>query len=225
MGLMREMRYKAAIFDLDGTLLDTSVDLNASVNYALAKNGLPTQTIAETKARTGNGIVRLVGRSVPAGAPDQLTQRVFQDFRIHYAQHNLDSTAPYPGIPELVRDLRAGGISCSVVSNKVDSAVQELTATIFPGAFDVVVGEREADGIRRKPAPDMVNACMRQLGVSCEDALYIGDSEVDLVTAANAHTDCAAVTWGFRTEEQLVADGATILIHTPSDLRKLLLGA
>ena len=215
------MHYSVAVFDLDGTLLDTSADLQASVNYALLRNGLPTRSREEVKAFIGNGIRRLVGLAVPAGTPAEVTSRVFQDFSAHYAEHSLDRTAPYDGIPELLAALRADGVPCCVVSNKVDSAVQVLIRRFFPELFDVVVGEREAEGIRRKPAPDTVLACMRELGVSPRECVYIGDSEVDLATASNAGCDCISVTWGFRSEAELLESGATVLAHNPPDLRAL----
>ena len=178
------MRYSVILFDLDGTILNTLDDLAASTNRALAKNGLPTRSTEEVRRFVGNGIRLLIERAVPSNTPLTLTDRVFDDFRTDYAEHCADRTLPYDGIPELLRALRASGARTAVISNKADSAVQELIAHYFPGLFDAVVGERP--GVRRKPAPDAVLEVLRTLSAAPADAVYIGDSEVDVETARNA---------------------------------------
>ena len=142
------MRYSVILFDLDGTILNTLDDLAASTNRSLAKNGLPTRSTEEVRRFVGNGIRLLIERAVPSNTPLTLTDRVFDDFRADYAEHCADRTLPYDGIPELLRALRASGARTAVISNKADSAVQELIAHYFPGLFDAVVGERP--GVRRK---------------------------------------------------------------------------
>jgi len=217
------VRYTTVIFDLDGTLLNTLDDLHASTNHALAAHGLPPRTIDEVRAFVGNGIRNLIRLAVPAGSSDELIDAVHASFDAHYAAHNLDQTAPYPGVIELVRTLRNKGMRCCVVSNKGDYAVQPLMEHFFPNLFDVVCGEREKDGIRRKPWPDTVLECMRVVGASSDNSVYVGDSEVDLLTAANAGIDCITVGWGFREERFLREQGATTFVHTVAELERALL--
>lgn len=217
------MRYTTVIFDLDGTLLNTLSDLHASTNHALAAHDLPPRSLDEVRSFVGNGIRNLIRLAVPTGSSDELIDTVHADFDAHYAVHNMDQTGPYPGVIELVKTLRDKGIRCCVVSNKGDYAVQPLVQHFFPNMFDVVCGEREKDGIRRKPWPDTVLECMRVVGATKGESVYVGDSEVDLLTAANAGIDCIAVTWGFRDEDFLRAQGATVLTPTAPALARLLL--
>lgn len=217
------MRYNTVIFDLDGTLLNTLSDLYVSTNHALAAHGLPPRTIDEVRSFVGNGIRNLIRLAVPAGSSDELIDTVHATFDAHYAVHNMDQTGPYPGLIELVQALRDKGLSCCVVSNKGDYAVQPLVQHFFPNMFDVVCGEREKDGIRRKPWPDTVLECMRVVGAAKGESVYVGDSEVDLLTAANAGIDCIAVTWGFREESLLRERGAQVIVHTTDELAHSLL--
>lgn len=217
------MRYGTAVFDLDGTLLDTTIDLALAVNHALAAYDLPERPQAEVISFTGNGIVRLIERSVPKGTPDDLREQVFAEFKRYYGEHALDHTLPYEGVPEAVAALREAGMKLAVVSNKADFAVQEIIAARMPGAFDAVLGECEARGIRKKPAPDMVDAVLEQLGADREGLVYIGDSEVDVATARGCGCPCVNVSWGFRSREELLAAGATVIVDTPDELRRVLL--
>lgn len=219
------MAYSAAIFDLDGTLLNTIDDLAASVNYALRKHDLPERTLPEVTKFVGNGIRRLVALSVPEGCDPALEASVFSDFRSHYALHHLDNTAPYPHIPQLLKDLSKRGVSLAVVSNKSDSDVQVLIRHFFPSTFQVVVGEQEEKGIRRKPAPDTVLACMKRLELSRSQCVYIGDSEVDVLTAQNAGMDEIAVTWGFRSRAFVESYGAKVFANDCDQLEQLIVGA
>lgn len=215
------MAYKAAIFDMDGTLLNTLDDLAASTNAALAAHGMPLRTTDEVRRFVGNGIPNLIRRAVPAGT-DEATQRaVFDTFCANYAVHDADTTAPYPGIIGLLEHLRAQGVLCAVVSNKGDFAVQALVEHYFDGLFGFAVGERE--GIRRKPAPDTVFAALEALGVEPGEAVYVGDSEVDVATAQASGLDCIAVTWGFRSVECLLEAGATTLVSTADELAAAIL--
>ena len=207
---------KLIIFDLDGTVLDTLADLAAALNYALNKNGLPQRDIAEVRAFVGNGIRKLIERGVPSGTDERTADAVHADFSAYYALHCADATAPYEGVRDVISALRAKGLRTAVVSNKIDSAVQMLVQRYFPGDFDFAVGER-AD-VRRKPAPDAVFAALEALGVKKEDAVFVGDSEVDLETAANAGLPCVSVTWGFKDRDFLLAHGAKTLIDTPEEL-------
>lgn len=216
--------YTTAVFDLDGTLLNTLDDLHASANAALLAHGLPQRTLDEVRRFVGNGIRRLIRRAVPEGTPRALEESVYEDFCAHYAAHCEDRTAPYPGIPDLLEHLRAAGMRLAVVSNKGDFAVQELIARQFPDTFDAVLGEAEDRGVRRKPAPDMVVAALSRMGADRAGAVYIGDSEVDVQTAANVGCPCLSCTWGFRDRGDLLAAGAKSLVDSPMELELALLG-
>lgn len=218
------MAYAAAIFDLDGTLLDTLDDLYDAVNYALGLYELPLRSKDKVRWAIGNGIRNLVRACLPKDADEGTFEEVFVAFKSYYREHSMDKTHPYPGIAAVLRHLRTRGIRCAVVSNKADAAVQTLIDHFFPGEFDAIVGEREAEGIRKKPAPDTVNEVMRVLGMKKRDVVYIGDSEVDIETAANVQCDCIAVTWGFRVREFLEDKGAPVLAETPEQLEHLITG-
>ena len=216
--------YATAVFDLDGTLLNTIEDLWISTNAALSAHDMPTHTLDDVRRFVGNGIRKLIERAVPAGTGAAEQDTVYEDFCAHYAAHCEDHTGPYPGIPELLANLRAAGVRLAVVSNKGDFAVQELVARQFPDAFDAVLGENEAAGIRKKPAPDMVEAALTRMGASREGMAYIGDSEVDVQTAASVGCPCISCTWGFRSVDDLLAAGATSFVDSPAELERVLLG-
>ena len=213
------MRYKNYICDLDGTLLDTIDDLWESVNYALGENGLPLRTREEVLSFVGNGIRLLIERAMPKdGDKHPKFNEVFDTFRAYYAIHCEDRTHPYDGILEMLRALKADGCRIAVVSNKVNSAVQKLMPVYFPDLIDVAVGEDEAAGIRKKPAPDAVFRAMEVLGATSDDSVFVGDSEVDYQTAVNAGLPCISVLWGFRTREFLEGFGARDFVTTPSEI-------
>lgn len=213
-------KYTLAIFDLDGTILNTLDDLAASVNAALAACALPPRTTDEVRSFVGNGIRRLIDRSVPKGTEKDLTDDVFARFKEHYALHCADRTAPYDGIIAVLEALRARGIKTAVVSNKADFAVKELCSRYFDGLLDEAIGERE--GIKIKPAPDSVNEVLSRLGVSHENAVYIGDSDVDIQTAKNACMDCISVCWGFRSKDFLHENGAEVIAERPEQLLEMI---
>lgn len=217
------MNYKLAIFDLDGTILNTLEDLTDSVNYALLKNGMSLRGIEEVRQFVGNGIGKLMERAVERGTDAKKTEQVLSDFKEYYGANCARKTRPYDGIGKLLSVLRANGIRTAVVSNKADFAVQTLCRHYFPGMFDRVAGEKE--GIRRKPYPDSVLYIMEQLGVAKEETIYIGDSEVDVKTAENAGINVISVTWGFRGEDFLRAEGAKVFAHHPEELKELICGA
>ena len=212
--------YTTVIFDLDGTLLDTLEDLTDSVNYALTDAGYPGHTIEEVRMMVGNGVRTLLERAVPAGISTEAFEAVFAAFKEHYDQHCNDHTHPYDGIPELLHTLKAQGFRLAIVSNKVDSAVKTLRALYFNETIPVAIGEKE--GICRKPAPDTVVTALQELGASASDAVYVGDSDVDIQTAANAGMDCISVSWGFRDTAFLKAHGASLIIDHPQELPALL---
>ena len=209
--------YKTFIFDLDGTLLDTLQDLAASTNHALSSHGMPTHSVDDVRRFVGNGVRRLMERAVPDGADNPAFEATFATFRQHYMQHSLDTTRPYEGIADVLHALRQRGCRLAVVSNKMMAATQELVRHFFP-EVEVAIGENEAAGIRRKPAPDTVDEALRQLGVTREGAVYVGDSDVDLQTARNSGLPCISVLWGFRDRDFLLAHGATTLIERPEEL-------
>ena len=212
------MSYQTYIFDLDGTLLDTLGDLAASVNYAMRMHGMPEHSVDEVRQFVGNGVRRLMERAVPGGAAHPAFEAAFATFRRHYMEHSLDTTRPYEGIPELLQELKRRGRHTAVVSNKFDAATKELCRHFFPDTIDVAVGEHEAEGIRKKPAPDTVLQALSQLGVGQEGAVYVGDSDVDIQTARNSGLPCISVLWGFRDREFLLAHGAETFVSQPSEL-------
>lgn len=198
----------AVLFDMDGTLLDTLGDLHAAVNHVLAQFGYPLRTVEEVCRFVGNGAGRLIHLAVPEGAPEA---PVLAAFDAYYAAHCDILTKPYAGIPEALAVL-AERYPLAVVSNKPDAAVKELAKRYFPGLF----ARGESTDCPRKPAPDMVFKAMEALGV--DRCVYVGDSDVDIVTAKNAGVPCLSVTWGFRGREELQAAGAEYFCHNPQDL-------
>ena len=211
------MKPKLVIFDLDGTLLDTLQDLADSVNYALRQFGMPEHSLDDIRRFVGNGVRLLMERAVPDGAQNPQFEEVFATFRQYYMQHSLDTTRPYDGIVETIHELKQRGCRLAVVSNKMMAATQELVAHFFPD-IEVAIGEHEAAGIRKKPAPDTVFEALRQLGTSPADTVYVGDSDVDIATARNSGLPCISVLWGFRDRPFLEAHGATTFIEHPRDL-------
>ena len=210
--------YNTYIFDLDGTLLDTLTDLAASANYALRTHGMPEHSIDDVRRFVGNGVRKLMERAIPNGEANPDFEATFDTFREHYMLHSLDTTQPYPGIPEALAELKAKGCRLAVVSNKMMPATVELCRHFFPDTIEVAIGEHEAEGIRKKPAPDTVFAALRELGVEKYSAVYVGDSDVDIATARNAGLPCISVLWGFRDREFLLDHGATTFISKPKEL-------
>ncbi len=216
------MRYRLVIFDLDGTVLETLCDLNNSLIAALEQAGYPTHSLEKVRQMVGNGMVNLVQRSLEPVTDRDAFTRVYELFRAHYREHCFDNTHPYEGICPLLRRLRENGIQTALLTNKNHDAMAQYTERFFPGLFDFQAGYRE--GVPPKPAPDSVNACLDALGVCREDAVFVGDSEVDLQTAKNAQMDVISVTWGFRERSLLEAIGATEFADTVDELGQLLLG-
>lgn len=210
------------IFDLDGTLLDTLTDLHAAVNHALRTNSMPERSLDEVRMMVGNGVRKLMLRAVPDGDGNPLFEKAFADFRSYYSEHSLDTTKPYDGIMQLLAELKGRGVRMSVVSNKMDSATKPLVKSFFGEYIDVAIGECESEGIKRKPAPDMVFKAIREMGVKAEDCVYIGDSDVDLQTAENAGLPCISVLWGFRDKDFLSAFGADTFVEAPEGILDVL---
>ena len=210
---------KAIVFDLDGTLLDTLTDLAASTNYALRSCGMPEHSIDDVRRFVGNGVRMLMTRAVPDGESNPRFDEAFSVFRQHYMQHCLDTTCPYPGIMDALARLKEKGMMLAIVSNKMQAATEELRQHFFSQYIDVAIGESAAIG--KKPAPDTVNEALRQLGISHDEAIYVGDSDVDIDTARAAMMPCASVLWGFRDRQFLLNHGATRLLSSPEELLSL----
>ena len=208
------------VFDLDGTLLDTLGDLAGSVNYAILIHGLPECSLQEVRNFLVNGIVRLMQGAVKNAVQGAAFEEVFQTFRSHYLEHCLDTTQPYPGILPMMEKLREAGVKMAIVSNKLHPAVQELSQRFFAELVTSAVGESET--VRRKPNPDGVLRALKEMGSRPEEAVYVGDSEVDWETARNAGLRCALVCWGFRDEEFLrTLPGTFAYAQSPDDLLSL----
>lgn len=210
------MRYKLAIFDMDGTILNTLEDLADCMNYSLVKHGYPRRTLAEVRSFVGNGIRKLVERSVPEGVSEKEIEDIFDTFNGYYKDHCAIKTKPYDGIPEVIQELKNRGILTAVVSNKADYAVKSLCDDYFKELFDFSVGDKE--GQRRKPYPDSVNSVLEKFKLDKSEAVYIGDSEVDLQTAKNAELDVIMVGWGFRDEDFIKNRGASFVLHKPFEI-------
>lgn len=209
--------YKTVIFDLDGTLLDTLDDLTSAVNYALTAFGLPARTKTEVRAFVGNGIAVLMQRAVGIeNYPKQA--EVLQAFKTYYGANCANKTQPYAGILPLLTQLQQAGVQTAVVSNKADFAVKTLAERYFHGLLLQAVGENEAEGVRKKPAPDSLFAVLHALGADKQSTVYVGDSEVDIQTAKNAGVDCISVTWGFKDLPFLIENGATTLVSDPMQI-------
>lgn len=210
------MRYKAVLYDMDGTVLDTLRDLTDAVNAALRRFDMPERRADEIRSFLGNGAQRLIELSVPADTDAETVSRVLAYYKPYYDAHCRIKTAPYAGIIELMRALKEAGVKQAVVSNKPDAAVRELAAEFFTPLLECAIGE--SPDVRRKPSPDTVLAAMREMGFDTGDCVYVGDSEVDIATAKNAGMDCISVAWGFRDEPELIAAGAQKIVHSTAEL-------
>lgn len=215
------MKYKAVIFDMDGTILNTLEDLKNATNYSLRQFGMPERSLEEVRMFVGNGIRKLVERAVPAGTPEEKIAQVLDVFLEYYEIHSADNTSPYPGILELVEKLKKSGIKTAVSTNKADVPAQELGREYFNGIFDLIVGQQ--DGLKVKPAPDSVNKILSILDIQKKDAIYIGDSDVDVQTAKNSGLDFIGVSWGFRGREFLEKNGAKNIVDNANEILDLVI--
>ncbi len=209
--------YELIVFDLDGTLLDTLEDLYLAVNFSLQKYDLKERTREEVRSFVGNGIKRLIERAA-GEVPPEVFEGAFSAFKEYYGAHCEDNTKPYAGILPLLTALKARGAKTAIVSNKADFATKKLAKTYFGDLIDEAVGENEEAGIRKKPAPDSLFTVMKSLGGTVGNTVYIGDSEVDIQTARNAGVRCISVTWGFKTREFLLKNGAELLLGEPMEI-------
>ena len=215
------MMYRTVIFDLDGTLLDTISDLAAAANYVCRENVWPEYTVAEVESMVGNGIPKLVERFSPENARSPLMlANTLHQFNRYYGAHNMESTHPYPGIPELLRELHDRGLQMAVCSNKADEFSRSLAEHFFPGTFDAILGKRP--GIPGKPDPAGLRLLLAELGAAPEESVLVGDGETDVRSARNAGLRCLAVTWGFRSRESLEREAPDALADRPEELPELL---
>lgn len=213
---------KALIFDLDGTLLNTLEDLKDSVNFALSSFGYPTRRLAEVRNFVGNGVKKLMELAIPEGNKNPKFEDCLALFKDHYASNMYNKTAPYQGIMDLLKKLKEDHYEMAIVSNKFDVAVKDLNERYFKEYIYTAAGESET--IRKKPAPDTVFYVLKELGVSTKEAVYVGDSEVDIKTAQNAGLPCISVTWGFRNRVELQSHGGTNFADMPEDILLLIKG-
>ncbi len=215
-------KYDTVIFDLDGTLMDTLEDLANAVNEILRKNGYPTRTLEEVRRIVGNGLRQTLTLCLPEGTDQQEVERLLPDFASYYQAHCQIRTKPYDGIMDTLQELGKRGYKMAIVSNKRDEAVKTLNRDYFQAYVKVAIGENEDKGIRKKPAPDTVYQALRELGSTGESAVYVGDSEVDKMTADNAGLPCISVDWGFRDREELEKLKPACLISRPEELLEIL---
>lgn len=207
---------KAAIFDLDGTLLYTLEDLTDSTNFALAKYDYPVCTLEQIRSYVGNGVYKLIERALPDGAQNPDFSVCLETFKNHYKQNMYNKTRPYDGVIKMLEELKSKNIKTAVVSNKFDAAVKELCRNYFAELIDIAVGESE--NVQKKPAPDGVLKVVKKLGLSSKECVYTGDSEVDIQTAKNAGMDCISVDWGYKNRDFLISNGALLIV---SDIKEL----
>lgn len=214
------MKYKTVIFDLDGTLLDTLDDLVTSVNEYLAASGHPQRTREEIRGFLGYGAMELVRDALPEPLPPEELEKAVEDYKKVYRRNMTDSTRPYAGIMDMLRDLNKAGVKTAVVSNKPDNSVVDLCREMFGGLVDIAAGDQP--GYPRKPDPHLVKHVMRKLDADPATTLYVGDSEVDVETAKNAGVHGAAVTWGFRDRDVLEQQNPEYLVDSPQELEEVI---
>ena len=214
------MKYKTLLFDLDGTLLYTVRDLADAANYALEKHGFPTHSEERIARMVGNGVSRLMARALPRALDTPGFEDILADFRAYYSAHCEDNTHPYPGVVELLRELKQHGCRTAVVTNKYQTAAEELVRRFFGDSVDVVAGD--AAGRRCKPEPDAALAALEALDAGKDGAVYVGDTEVDRQTAENTGVPFICVSWGYRSLEELKAMEMPVIARDTRELLALL---
>ena len=215
------MSYKAVLFDMDGTLLDTLEDLCDSTNHALAQMGYPLRGIEEIRRFIGNGAEKQIRRAVPEGTSEGKIMETLAAFRAYYQDHCQIKTKVYDGLLDVLSELKEKGVKMAVVSNKPDAAVKKLSREYFGDRLDYAIGP--SDGVRCKPYPDMAETALKALGIAKKDAVFVGDSEVDVQTGLNAGLDVIAVSWGFRSRKVVIEAGAKMIADDAGELEKLIL--
>lgn len=212
--------YKLAIFDMDGTILNTIDDLTEAGNVICKKYGFPLHTSEEFRFFVGNGIPKMVKRALPSDISDDLYKKCLEEYIEYYKNHCAEKTAPYKGINECIKNLRDAGIKIAVNTNKVESAAIDLCNTYFPSLFDIISGSRP--GVPPKPAPDGIFEILSRAGIKSEEACYIGDSDVDLQTGINSGLAFIGVDWGFRGRDFLLEHGAKCVVMNTLELEKVI---
>ena len=216
--LYYENMIKTVIFDLDGTLLNTLLDLKESTNYALRQFGYPERTLEEIRYFVGNGVRKLIERAVPENCEN--VEECLDVFKKHYEKNMYNNTVSYNYIETMLKTLKSEGIKLGVVSNKFDLAVKELCKKYYGGLVDIAIGQ--GGDVLPKPSPFGVYKAMKELGADKASTIYVGDSEVDVQTAQNANIPCIGVTWGFRGRAYL--DGADYIIDDPCEIINIVRG-
>lgn len=206
---------KAILFDLDGTLMNTLHDLYLSTNFALKKNHFPERSEDEIRQMVGNGVKKLIERALPDNQKDHL-EIVLKDFKEHYQCHSLDHTFPYPGIVELLKNLKERQFKLAVISNKFHLAVKEICNRFFKDYLDLAIGESKE--IRTKPNPDMINKALQEFDLKKDEVILVGDSETDIETARNAMISIIGVDWGFRGATVLKNLNVDYLVYKPKEI-------
>ena len=214
--------YTHVIFDLDGTLLNTIDDLAGAGNHVCAAHGWPAHTVDEYKRMVGNGIPKLVRRFAPQGLSEDGLAQALAEFSAYYAAHKEDKTAPYPGVPELLAALKGRRVRLAVLSNKAHALAGPVVEYYFPGVFDVVQGALPDAPV--KPDPTLLRRVMERLEARPENTLFVGDSNVDVLTGKNGGLTVVGVLWGFRDREELEGAGADFVIGRPEELLGLVRG-
>jgi len=211
------------IFDLDGTLLDTLEDLAEATNWVCAQHGWPPHPVEAFKRYVGNGAVKLLERVTPPEVEitEQLRRQTMEEFTARYTAERSQKTAPYPGMPQLLERLKGHGVTVAVLTNKPDVAAGPVVERYYPGVFNVVQGA--LPDAPTKPDPTLLYKLMERIGAKRENTLFVGDSNVDIQTAKNGGLTSCGVLWGFRTREELLAEGANHLVQTASELETLIL--
>ena len=209
------------VFDMDGTVLNTLDDLTVSMNYVLGQFGYPGHTVEEYRLFFGNGVKEALRLALPDDVSSEVIDDMLPIYKEHYDAHCLDKTRPYDGIVEVMKELKDRWYKLAIVSNKIDSAVKELNKRFFSDAVEVAIGEKP--GVNRKPAPDMVEVALKELGSTKEESVYVGDSEVDFMTAKNSELPCISVLWGFRDKDYLIEQGAYCFADAPQDIINILM--
>lgn len=223
---MTNLNFSYVVFDLDGTLLDTLEDLADSTNWVCARHGWPVHSLEAYKFFVGNGAGKLLERAVPPDLEltEELRGQLMDEFSRYYTAHSTDKTHPYPGMPEALAKLSAAGVRMAVLTNKPDAAAGPVVERYYPGIFAAVQGSMP--GVPNKPAPTGLFSVMTRLGgATRQNTLFVGDSNVDIRTAKNAGLKSCGVLWGFRSREELEAEGADFLAARPEDLETIILGA
>ena len=210
---------KLIIFDLDGTLVNTVVDLNAGINYGLSKNGYPLKSVEHTAHAIGNGIAITISRSLPEDASEEIKAQVLKDFREYYRKHYLDNSTIYPKMDEVLTKLKEKGYKLAVATNKLDEIAKDMINALYPNIFDYIQGD--IPEYPKKPDPYLLSKVISEFGVDKADVIYVGDSEVDILTAKNAEVELILVDYGFHRNEEFLQYQDATHIKEPKDLLKI----